>query len=167
MKRVVVFLGAILLVATLLPSRLAPPIAASGTTFSFNLIGPNTAVNSSVGETIGVTGAGTFDPGAGTVEASGAFIVFNSAGAEVTLGNWKATAFNGFNAFGGPNPGTQGGVLEITATFFPNNGGALKGVPMSVTCLVNAPSGFTEDEGTTIADFTEKTGGTTLFHLED
>ena len=38
-------------------------------------------------------------------------------------------------------------------------------VPMSITCLVNAPPGFTEDEGTTVWDFTEKTGGTTLFHL--
>jgi hypothetical protein len=36
---------------------------------------------------------------------------------------------------------------------------------MSVTCLVNKPASFTEDEGTTVGAFTDKTGGQTLFHL--
>jgi len=34
-----------------------------------------------------------------------------------------------------------------------------------VSSTAHAPSGFTEEEGTTLGDFTEKTGGTTLFHL--
>jgi len=35
-----------------------------------------------------------------------------------------------------------------------------------VTCRVNAPSGFTDEEGTTVGAFTEHTGGTTLFQNE-
>jgi len=44
-------------------------------------------------------------------------------------------------------------------------GSAGQGIGGGVTGLVNAPSSFTEDEGITVADFTEKTGGTTLFNL--
>ena len=53
----------------------------------------------------------------------------------------------------------------FTATVTHNGAVVFSGLPMSVTCLVNAPSGFTEEEGTTFGPFTEKTGGTTLFHL--
>jgi len=165
MKRVVIFLGTMLLAAVLLPSGLALAVAASATMYSFNLDPPNTTENSS-GETIRLTGSGTFDTGGGgSVVASGSFTHFNSAGAVVARGTWQATAFNGFNAFGGPNPGTQGGVLDITVTLFPNGGAPVTGVPMEVTCVVNSPGGF--EEGTTVGDFTEKTGGTTLFHLQD
>ena len=167
MRRPVVLLGAMLLAALPVPSRVAPPISANATTYSFNLIGPNTAEASS-GDTIRVTGSGTFNAaGAGSVVASGAFTHFLANGSVFARGTWQATAFNSFDAFGGPNPGTQGGVLEITITLFPKGGAAVTGVPMSVTCLVNKPASFTEEEGTTVADFTEKTGGQTLFHLEN
>ncbi len=166
MKRAVVFLGAILLAAVLLPSTLAPPIAANTTMYSLELLGPNTAENSS-GDTIRVTGAGTFNPGADSVVASGSFTHFLANGSVFARGHWQATAFISFEAFGGPNPGTQGGVLEITVTLFPKGGGPVTGVPMSVTCLVNKPAGFTEDEGTTVAEFTEKTGGFTLFQVQN
>ena len=156
-----------LLVAVLLPLRLVPPIAASATTYSFNLIGPNTAEATS-GDTIRVTGSGTFNTGgAGSVVASGSFTHFLANGSVFARGTWQATGFDDFTAFGGPNPGTQGGVLEITITLFPKGGAAVTGVPMSVTCLVNKPASFTEDEGTTVAEFTEKTGGDTLFHLKN
>jgi hypothetical protein len=51
-------------------------------------------------------------------------------------------------------------------TLFAQGGAPITDVPMIITCVVNAPQGFTEDEGTTVWDFTEKTGGTTLFHLQ-
>ncbi len=78
-------------------------------------------------------------------------------------GTWVATAFKGFTAFGGPNNGIQGGVLNITVTLFPGGGAPVTGVPMSVTCAVNAPPGT--EEGTTVDGFTEKTGGLTLMHV--
>jgi len=160
MRRVVISLGAMLLATVLLPSR------ASATTYSFNLGPPNTAENF-LGRTIRVTGSGTFDTGAKSVVASGSFTTFFANGSRIHSGTWQATAFTSFDPFGGPNPGLQGGVLKITITLFPDDAPPITGLPMTVTCLVNAPSGFTEDEGTTVADFTEKTGGRTLFHLQD
>ncbi len=167
MKRGIAFLGATLLVAVLLPLHLAPPTAASGTSYSFNLIGPGTA-KAEDGSSIRVTGSGSFDTGgAGSVVASGSFTMFSSAGAVVERGTWSATAFSSFDAFGGPSSGIQGGVLEITVTLFPDGGAPVTGVPMSVTCLVNKPAGFTGEEGTSVDGFTEHTGGNTLFHLNN
>jgi hypothetical protein len=156
------------LLAILMSSAWTGPAAASTTTYSFNLIGPNTAMASSApfaGDTIRVTGSGTFNTAAKTVSASGSFTHIKAEGTVFARGTWRATSFTSFTAFGGPNPGIQGGVLWITVTLFPNGGAPHPGFAMSVTCLVNAPSGFTGDEGTTVGPFTEKTGGNTLFHL--
>lgn len=131
---------------------------------SFNLIGPNTAEATS-GDIIRTTGSGSFDATAGAIVASGSFTHTTAGGSLVARGTWVATAFISFEGFGGPNPGTQGGQLKLTATLFPVGGSPVTGVPMSVTCLVNKPASFTEDEGTTVGAFTDKTGGQTLFHL--
>jgi hypothetical protein len=143
------------------------PAASATTTYSFQLTGPNTAVNPTNGDVIRVTGSGTFDTSANTVFASGSFTHRTSSGALVARGVWVATAFVDFTAFGGPNNGLQGGVLDITATLFPDGGTPHTGVPIEVVCVVNAPSGFTKEEGTSVGAFTEHTGGTTLFHLGD
>ena len=134
---------------------------ANADTFSFNLDPPNTAENST-GETIRVTGAGIFDTDDEDVLASGSFKVFDASGALAARGTWTATAFGNFDSFGGPSPGFQGGVLSITVTLLPHGGVPVTGVSMSVTCLINAPPGL--EEGTTVGDFTEKTGGNTLFN---
>ena len=170
MKRLVVLLAAMVLAAAFLPLRLAPPVAASATSFSFTLTGPNTAEAPSgpfAGDTIRVTGSGTFNTGGvGSVVASGSFTHIKADGSVFARGTWTATGFTGFLGFGGPSPGIQGGKLEITVTLFPNGGAPVTGVPMSVTCLVNKPASFTEEEGTTVGEFTEKTGGLTLFHKD-
>jgi len=141
------------------------PAASASTAYSFNLRQADTAVNPATGDIIRVTGSGTFDTSADTVVASGSFTHTTSTGALVASGVWVATSFVSFDAFGGPNPGQQGGVLDITATLFPNGGSPVTGVPIEVVCLINAPAGFTEEEGTSVDGFTEHTGGTTLFHL--
>jgi len=171
MKRVVIFLGAMLLATVLLPSGLTPPLAASATTtYSFNLDPPNTA-KAEGGATIRVTGSGTFTfdtEGAGSVVASGSFTEFNKNGSVFARGTWQATAFTSFWAFGGPNPGIQGGQLKITVTLFPDGGPPVTGVSMIVNCRVFASVvGFTEEEGTADGVFTERTGGATLFHLDN
>jgi hypothetical protein len=143
------------------------PAASATTTYSFQLTGPNTAVNPGNGDMIRVTGSGTFDTSAHTVVASGSFTHRTSTGMLVARGVWAATAFVGFDSFGGPNNGIQGGVLDITATLFPDGGTPHTGVPIEVVCVVNAPAGFTEEEGTSVGAFTDHTGGTTLFHLGD
>jgi hypothetical protein len=142
------------------------------TAFTFNLVGPNTAVGTSapfVGDPITIRGAGAFDTAAGTITASGAFTHVSVAGVVipagvVTPGVWKATRFVSFQSFGGPNPGLQGGVLQFEATLFEFGIAVATGVPMSVTCLINAPAGFTGEEGTTLGVFDEKIDGETLFH---
>ena len=141
------------------------PAASASTAYSFNLHTPNTAVNPGNGDIIRVTGSGTFDTTADAVVASGSFTHAHANGALVARGVWVATGFDSFVAFGGPSPGFQGGVLEITATLFPVGEAPVTGVPIKVTCLINAPDGFIGDEGTTVGPFKEQTGGETFFHL--
>ncbi len=145
--------------------------SAPDATFSFNLIGPNTTKDDGTGNTITLTGGGSFDTPGGPVVASGTFAIFNAAGEKVSKGMWNATAFGSFNSFGGPNPGFQGGVLEIIATFTPTGGTPVPGTIMVVTCLVNKPAGFTGKEGVILApaeegfeSFTDIIRGATLFH---
>jgi hypothetical protein len=150
---------------TIGPSLTASPAAAiSSDPAGFVLQKPNTAVDPGTGETISTTGAGSFN--AGGIVASGSFTQFDAAGSVVSRGTWAATGFTSFVAFGGPNPGVEGGQLTFSATLFPDGGSPMTGVTVIVTCRVNAPSGFTDEEGTTVGAFTEHTGGTTLFHNE-
>jgi len=152
----------ITLVALLASLFLGPVIQAISPTYSFNLTGPNTAMDVS-GNSIRVTGSGNFDPVAATVVASGSFTQFDASGFLVARGAWSATQFVSFVAFGGPHRGILGGVLQLTVTLSPQGGPPQTDVPMSVTCAVFAPPGT--EEGTTVGNFTEKTGGLTLFHL--
>ena len=151
------------LVALLALLFATPATQASSPTYSFNLTGPNTAMDGS-GNTIRVTGSGNFDPAAATVVASGgSFTQFDASGSLVARGTWSATQFVSFVSFGGPHPGILGGVLQLTVTLSPKGGPPQTDVSMSITCAVFAPPGT--EEGTTVGNFTEKTGGFTLFHL--
>ena len=144
----------------------APLAIASDTSYSFELTGPNTAMAESgpfAGDTIRVTGGGSFDAEAGTITASGGFTHIKADGSVFARGTWIAEGFTSFLAFGGPNPGTQGGYLQFTVTFMVKGVPVLTNLPMAVTCVVNAPPGY--EEGITVGDFTESTGGTTLIHL--
>lgn len=160
MRAKILFVGTLV---TALLLTLAPPTAASGSRYAFNLFVPNTAENPSTEDTIRVTGAGTFDTG-GSVAASGSFTHFLHDGGVFARGTWKATGFTSFVSFGGGNPGQQGGVLTITVTLFPIGGAPVTGVPMTITCELGTLPGPVE-EGTTVGNFTEKTGGFTVFHL--
>lgn len=133
--------------------------------WSFTLTRPNSAVNPSSGDIFETTGSGSFDPVARTIVASGSFTHTTTTGAVVARGTWTAAAFGNFLPFGGPNPGTQGGVLDITVTLSPAGDSPSSGVPMRVTCRVFAPPGFPGEEGTTVGVFTQSTGGATLFHM--
>jgi hypothetical protein len=146
---------------------LATPAAAANTTYSFELTGPQVSANPSTGATIATTGAGSFSPSAGTIVASGSFAEFNADGSVAAHGTWVAAGFVSFTPFGGPVPGVQGGVLQITVTLSPKGGATETGVPMTVNCLVNAPPGFTGSEGVSIGDFTVQVRGRTLFHLNN
>jgi hypothetical protein len=131
---------------------------------AFELQKPNTAVNPGTGETISTTGAGSFN--AGGIVASGSFTKFSAAGSVVARGTWTATGLTSFTPFFGLVPGVEGGQLKFSATLFPDGGSPVTGVAVVVTCRVNAPSGFTDEEGTSVGPFTDHTGGTTLFSNE-
>ncbi len=145
----------------------APPASATGTAYTFNLIGPNTAeahAGTFDGDTIRLTGSGAFDTTAHTVVAGGSFTHIKADGSVFVRGTWRATAFTSFLSFGGPNNGQQGGELVIVVTLFPAGGSPVPGLTMIVTCEVGSPPADTE-EGTSVGDFTEKIGGLTLMHL--
>ena len=161
MRRHLVSIGPVVSLVVLLLA-LVGIATASDVTYSFNLIGPQITTSSS-GASITMTGAGSFDSTTGTVVASGAFTERDANGSVTAHGTWTATGFTSFESFGGPNPGTQGGQLLITVTLFPQGGPPQTGQSMSVTCLVNAPPGFTE--GVTLGGFTTPMRGHTLFHL--
>ena len=162
MKKVVSFPLAMLMVALVL----ALPALGIDPTFSFNLVGPQAASNPSNGETIRVTGSGSFDPVSQIVVASGSFTIFNGSAA-ISHGSWKATAFDSFTPFGGPVDGLQGGTLSIFVTLFPDSGPPMAHQSMTVNCLIDAPANFTGSEGVAVGDFTNilPVRGHTLFHL--
>jgi len=114
------------------------------------------------------TGAGSFDPSATTVVASGTFAILSSSGSPLSFGTWKATSFDSFCPRGGPSPGVQGGVLVITVTLFPHGGEPVTGVTITVNCLVGTGCN-PGAEGVTITgsvgNFTDVVHGRTLFHL--
>ncbi len=149
--------------AALLAVALVPAVAQAAN-YSFSLDGPNTAVNPDNDDVLQTNGAGTFDTTDGSVIANGRFTHLDSGGAVIARGRWSATGFDGFSTVGGPSPGFQSGVLDITVTFFPVQGDAVTGLPMRVVCDI---PGFITGEpiGTTVGDFRDATGGFTLFNL--
>ncbi|SRR5712692_5310219 len=167
MKWKLTVLGILVTLASVV--ALAPAAFAAATPNTFNLISPNTATAPSgpfAGDTIRVTGSGTFDTSTEAIVASGSFTHTHPNGAIVARGRWVATGFTSFLGFGGPNAGTQGGQLWFTVTLFPEGGSPHTGIPMSITCLVGLGPGHGFEEGTTVDGFTNKTGGLTLFHID-
>ena len=161
MRRVVLALvtGAVLLVLGVAQAT------ATGTTYGFNLIGPNLAENLGNGDVIRVTGSGEFNPSLRTASGSGSFTHRHGDGTLVAKGTWVATGFTGFDPYGGPTNGAQGGSVRIVVTLFPSGGGAVPSVPMVVTCHVGTVPGGAPEEGTQIGAFTESIGGLTLMHI--
>ncbi|HET8922204.1 MAG TPA: hypothetical protein VFN26_04320 [Candidatus Acidoferrum sp.] len=166
MKKLVLFAFLTMLVVTLSTFPLVLPAVASGTIFGFNLVGPQSTMAVSgpiAGDTLQTTGSGSFDTSTGTIVASGSFTHIKADGTVFDKGAWQANSFVSFTAFGGPNPGLQGGELKFQATFSPN-GGTPSTRMVTVVCRINAPAGFTAHEGVTVGLFTDVTRGATLFH---
>ena len=148
---------------------------ASGTSYSFNLLGPNIARAANTipgtpvqaGDTLRLTGSGSFDTNTKTASGGGSFTHYRPDGSVFVKGVWVATDFNSFVSYGGPRSGTQGGLLNIKVTLIAPEA-TFAGLTMQVSCLVNAPPGAAP-EGTTIIGpplFTTAVSGQTLFHLD-
>jgi len=164
--------ASVLIMTSLLALAISLPLLtahASSSTYSFNLKGPNTAlatVGPFTGDTIRLTGSGNFDPSSSTVTATGSFTHYCASCGGIIRGTWVATGFTSFTPYGGPNPGTQGGLLVITVTLFPTGGSSHPGAILQISSSINAPLGA-PDEGITIPNFgfTDSIRGRTLFHL--
>ena len=165
MKDVRCRLAAALLVALALAAAPAP---AQGAVYGFTLMANNTAANPDTGETIRVTGSGTFDTATGTVQGGGSYTVFGPDGRVTERGTWSANALVSFDSYGGVNPGFQAGLLMMTITAAPDGGAPVTGVPMTVLCVPEIPGKEVPEEGeegVTVGPFSERVSGFTLFHL--
>jgi hypothetical protein len=170
MKKFVALSLPMLVATTLLTlAFVLPAVASSPTpTYSFDLNGPQTNKDPGTNNTLELTGAGSFDPSAGTVVASGSFTIFSSSGSRLSFGTWKATGFDSFCPRGGPSSGVQGGVLVITVTFFPHGGEPITGVQITVNCLVGtgcSPGAEGITVTGSVGNFADVVHGRTLFHL--
>ena len=174
-------LATIALLVIILAPAVLPQVSAQSTSFSFNLITPNVSMAPNTvtvqgitvlkGSTVRLTGSGTFDTSSKGVSGGGPVTGSTPTGSVDVRGTWVVTDFVSFSHYTGPmgNPGEQGGLLMVKASFtvtFSFNGVTMTfaGVPVQVSCRINAPSGA-PDEGTTIPGiFTERVSGLTLFH---
>lgn len=148
--------------------------SAQSTSFSFNLITPNVSLATATvagtpvaaGDTLRLTGSGTFDTSSQVASGGGSFTHFRPDGTVFARGTWIVTNFVSFNSYGGPSPGIQGGLLTAKITIVGPEA-TFTGIAMHVSCRVNAPQGA-PDEGTTLpALFSNTVSGLTLFHASD
>lgn len=170
MKRKLSVIPLVVLLASFLPGPLVPPVVASTcssfSSFGFNFfeepgVGPNITEDKSTGDTIRMTGSGSFDISSSSITASGSFTHTTASGALVARGTWRAHSFDSFMCLGFLNPGEIGGVLLFTATLVPDGGAPSSPLPATFTCKIGAPS---LKDGVTIGSFTEIISGFTLFH---
>ncbi len=164
-------LSSALTILALATATLGTAYAASATSFSFNLIGPNTALAQNTipgtpivaGDVLQLTGSGAFDSFKGAASGGGSFTHFKPDGSVFARGLWVVTGFQSFTSYGGPSAGVQGGVLRVTVSIIGPEA-TFAGLTLQVSCRVNAPAGAPE-EGTTLPGlFSVPTGGNTLFH---
>lgn len=140
--------------------------AAEAAVYNFE-IESTTAMNAN-GDVIRVSGAGQFSEPSGPVRGTGHFTHYDSTGAVVGRGIWRATDFIHFESEGSLNNGFQFGRLDMLVTFFYVGGTSVENVLMTVDC---EPGEIQPPEGTEITipgipPFNVVTGGFTLFNLQ-
>ena len=169
-KKLLVVLTSLLFIASFTPVLQAR--TASSSAYSFNLIGPNSALAPNTipgtpiaaGDILRLTGSGAFDTVAGTASGGGSFTHYKPDGTAFARGTWVVTGFQSFKSYGGPNGGKQGGLLLVTVTLFGPEI-TFAGLTLQVSCIIDAPTG-SPDEGTTLPGlFSEPVGGSTLIHV--
>src|SRR3989449_5404404 len=167
-------LSSVLTILALATATLGTAHATSATSYSFNLIGPNTAMAQNTipgtpiaaGDVLRLTGSGAFDLSTSSDIGGGSFTHYKPDGSVFARGLWVVTGFQSFTSYGGPRSGVQGGVLLVTVSLIGPEA-TFTGLTLQVSCHVNAPANAPE-EGTTLPGlFSAPTGGNTLFHLNN
>ena len=144
---------------------------ATSTSYSFNLVGPNTTMAPNTipgtpiaaGDVLRLTGSGTFDASARAATGGGSFTHYKTDGSVFARGIWVVTGFQSFSSYGGPNRGRQGGVLLVTVSLIGPEA-TFAGLTLQVSSHINAPAGAPEAGTTLPGIFSAATGGKTLFH---
>jgi len=151
----------------------APASAGTGTStrYVYRLAGPNVALATEFdehhlpGDTIRLTGSGTFDTASGVVSGTGSFTHFNADGTVHMSGEWVTTGLVGFTSFGGPKPSQQGGVLQLSVMHVGDDGEPCPGgetdMSMTLTSVINAPAGTVG--GVTTGPFGQPVSGAVVF----
>jgi len=114
--------------ALLLAGALVQLSAARADVWTFNLFGAPTAVlaedsEGAPGETITLTGAGTFDADQGTISAGGAAVLIGGTDhpfpplGSTLRGTWHATEIMSFTPDEGAHSGNVGGMLVMKIQF--------------------------------------------------
>jgi hypothetical protein len=150
--------------ALLLAAVLWPAATAQAAVYGFNMLGPMISTNQD-GDTIRVTGSGTFDDETELIHAKGAYTITDSAGKVKQRGTWFATDFGSFESDGGPNKGLQGGDLDLTITLLPDGGTAEEGVSMTLRCPFDDGAFDNPNCFLIVGDFVNPAGGVMVFHL--
>ena len=173
-KTTLLALSSALTIFALATATLGTAHATSGTSYSFNLTGPNTAMAQNtvpgtpiaVGDVLRLTGSGAFDLSTSSTTGGGSFTHYKPDGSVFARGLWVVTDFQSFASYGGKSLGVQGGLLLVTVSIISPEA-TFTGLTLQVSCHINAPGGAPE-EGTTLPGlFSVPTGGNTLFHLNN
>jgi len=121
------------------------------------------------GDTVAISGMGTFVTGSDDVTGGGSFVHRDSAGNTVATGTWTADEPLSFTSFGGGAPGLpanlEGGLAFIEVTLHPNGSTRTLEAVLRVDCAINSVTGA---EGVQLAvedgpNFNQEVSGFTVF----
>jgi len=125
------------------------------------------------GDTIAITGSGSFTPGDDDAEGRGTFTHRSAAGAVLAHGTWKAKELVSFVSFGsgiaqGLPSNFEGGVAVLKVELRPSSGGEVRAVLLISCELGNPPDPAHTFEGITLKvkgglNFNTPVSGFTLF----
>jgi len=120
--------GVLLIFAWMLlaPNSLAATPSQAGVSWDYRLLGKlNSAQDPDTGFTMVITGSGSFDREARSINGSGSYTILDTGGIVVGSGTWRALTFDIFTPTApGGSPG-EGGHLEMEALFQGTGTGAL------------------------------------------
>src|SRR3989442_5476811 len=115
-------LSSVLTILALAAATLGTAHATSATSYSFNLVGPNTAMAQNTipgtpiaaGDVLRLTGSGAFDLSTSSASGGGSFTHCQPNRPVFPRSLWVVTGFQSFTNYGGPRRGGPGGGLFVT-----------------------------------------------------
>lgn len=125
--------------------------------------------SASNGDTVAISGQGTFVTGSDEVTGGGTFVHTNSAGTVLGSGTWMAEELLSFTSFGGNAPGLppnfEGGLARIEVELHPTGSTGTLDAVLQIDCGINSAAGA---EGVMLAvqdgpNFNTEVSGFTVF----